>query len=745
MSSPGASESLVGRTIGHYAVTGRLGEGGMGAVYTARDDRLHRDVAIKVIAPGAGSDPALAKRLLREARAASALNHPNIVTIHEIAQADGLDYIVMERVEGRSLAEMIPPGGLPIDQAIDLGIQIAGAIAMAHETQIVHRDLKPENVMVTPTGRVKVLDFGLARFHAPSVADETARTVAMPTQLTGTRAILGSVGYMSPEQIEGRPVQAPSDVFSLGILLYVMLTGSRPFTGDSDWAVLAATVQATPQPVQSLRPEVPAGLARIVARCLERRPEDRYLSAVALAEDLRALAHGRRRGATPRFTRAALFTGLVLAAIAITVTVWLLVRESRVRWARGTAIAELKQRTAKGDVVGAMVIARRAMAIAPQDDQLRDAWRHLVVRLDLESQPSGAEVAIHSYIGGDGWLPIGRTPLQQAFVPFGLLRWRFVRPGYDTLVIGRGGRGVLEAALVQSGTAPAGMVLVPSGPVEVESTSESVELPAFWLDRHEVTNRQYKAFVDAGGYRRREFWKEPFVRDGRTLSWEEAVSTFRDATGRPGPGTWEFGAYPTGHDDHPVTGVSWHEAAAYAAFAGRQLPTVYHWYRASGSQDVFSEIITQSNFNAKNPVPAGSMAGLGPFGTYDMAGNVKEWCWNAADSRRYILGGAWNELPYAFHDQDARSPLEREATFGFRCMLQREPLAARLTQPLHAFERDPASLVPVGDELFQAYRRLYDYDPTPLDARVESGIEQNPAWREELVTVNAAYGGERLP
>jgi dienelactone hydrolase len=439
-----------------------------------------------------------------------------------------------------------------------------------------------------------------------------------------------------------------------------------------------------------------------------------------------------------------LLAGVALAAVAVAVPTWLLLRESRGRWARGTALAEMTQRKASGDLVGAFAIARKAMAIAPQDPQVSDAWDHLVTRVDLESQPTGAEVAIHSYVGGDRWLPLGRTPIKEAVVPFGFLRWRFVRSGYDTLVVGQG-HDMLEFALARSGTAPAGMVLVPSGSVQVESTGEPIELPEFWLDRCEVTNRQYKAFVDAGGYRRSEFWREPFVRDGRKLSWEEAMATFRDATGRPGPATWEFGSHPAGQEDDPVTGVSWYEAAAYAAYCGRQLPTVYHWYRASGSQGVFSEIVTQSNFSAKSPVKVASMAGLGPFGTYDMAGNAKEWCWNAADGRRYILGGAWNELMYAFHDQDARMPLEREVTFGFRCMAQREPLDARLLADLRAFERDPASLVPVGDEVFQGYRRLYDYDPSPLDARVESVNDRNPAWREELVTVRAAYGSERLP
>src|SRR5688572_27577348 len=177
MSDSYANDPMIGRSIAQYTIEDRLGEGGMGTVYLAHDSRLGRQVAIKVISPAAAKDPALAGRLLREARAASALNHPNIVTVHEIGQADGLDFIVMERVEGTPLSRLIPPGGLPFAQVLDLGGQIAAAVAAAHGAHIVHRDLKPANVMVTPSGRVKMLDFGLAR-SVPAVHDESRPTMA---------------------------------------------------------------------------------------------------------------------------------------------------------------------------------------------------------------------------------------------------------------------------------------------------------------------------------------------------------------------------------------------------------------------------------------------------------------------------------------------------------------------------------------------------------------------------------------
>ena len=163
----------------------------------------------------------------------------------------------------------------------------------------------------------------------------------------------------------------------------------------------------------------------------------------------------------------------------------------------------------------------------------------------------------------------------------------------------------------------------------------------------EVTNRQFKAFVDQGGYRRRDYWREPFIDGDRSVPWEEAVERFRDATGQPGPATWKSGTYPDGQADFPVGGVSWYEAAAYAAFAGKSLPTIHHWYRAAGLSR-FADILTVSNFSGKGPAPVGSYDGLGPFGTYDMAGNVKEWCWTETNRGRFLVGGAWNETKDMF-------------------------------------------------------------------------------------------------
>ena len=207
------------------------------------------------------------------------------------------------------------------------------------------------------------------------------------------------------------------------------------------------------------------------------------------------------------------------------------------------------------------------------------------------------------------------------------------------------------------------------------------DLDEYWIDRFEVSNRQFKSFVDQGGYSRPEFWREPFVDSNRSLPWHEAIARFHDGTGRPGPATWASGTYPPGQDDYPVGGVSWYEAAAYAVFAGKSLPTMYHWYRAA-ALGRFADILTMSNFNGKGPAQVGSYDGLGPFGTYDMAGNVKEWCSTETAGSRFLLGGAWNEPRYMYADYDAKGPFARAPEYGFRLAQYAGPLPAALTSPM---------------------------------------------------------------
>ena len=263
----------------------------MGEVYLAEDLTLDRRVALKVLAPAFASDPARLERFQREARAVAALNHPHIVTIYSVEQADDLRFIAMELVEGDSLAWWVRPGGLPVVKVCEIGIALADALAAAHEKGIVHRDLKPANVMVTREGRVKVLDFGLAKLGAGGLfgTDSDTNVGTRAATLTTDGAVVGTVPYMSPEQLQGLPVDHRTDLFSLGVLLYELALGERPFVGGNAAAVTSSILRDTPAPLVEVREDVPGEMARIVAHCLRKDPRDRYQTARDVYNNLREL------------------------------------------------------------------------------------------------------------------------------------------------------------------------------------------------------------------------------------------------------------------------------------------------------------------------------------------------------------------------------------------------------------------------------------------------------------------------
>jgi eukaryotic-like serine/threonine-protein kinase len=280
---------MIGSHLGPYLVLDKLGEGGMGEVWRARDPRLGREVALKVLPAALSNDPEHLARLEREARTLAAVTHPNIVTIHSVEDAAGLRFLTMELVEGETLDRHIPHAGMAIDRFLEIAIVLADTLAAAHARGILHRDLKPGNLMVTREGRVKVLDFGLARRTEAAAAHLGDDPTATLEQLTQDGRIVGTLAYMSPEQAQGGPVDVRSDLFSLGIVLYEMATGTRPFRGDTPLALLSSVLRDEPASATDLRPDLPAGLSRILRRCLAKDPERRFQSAKDLRNDLEDL------------------------------------------------------------------------------------------------------------------------------------------------------------------------------------------------------------------------------------------------------------------------------------------------------------------------------------------------------------------------------------------------------------------------------------------------------------------------
>jgi serine/threonine protein kinase len=322
---------MIGRTISHYQVVEKLGAGGMGEVFRAKDTRLERSVAIKVLTSAKVADPERKRRFVQEAKAASALNHPNIITIYDISTDNGQDFIAMEYVAGKTLDELIPRKGLRLNEALKYAIQMADALAKAHGAGIVHRDLKPANVMVTEEGLVKVLDFGLAKLVEPAESDQgpeatITKRAGPPSTEAGT--ILGTVAYMSPEQAEGKKVDARSDIFSLGSVLYEMLTGQRAFQGDSKMSILAAILNKEPKPASEIKPGIPSDLEKLLQHCLRKDRERRYQYMADVKITLQELKEESNLGALAgqpavQPARRSWFWAAALVVVVIAVTTWL--------------------------------------------------------------------------------------------------------------------------------------------------------------------------------------------------------------------------------------------------------------------------------------------------------------------------------------------------------------------------------------------------------------------------------------
>jgi eukaryotic-like serine/threonine-protein kinase len=669
----------------------------------------------------------------------------------------------MEYLEGETLSTRLKNGPLPVAETLDVALRIASALSAAHKRGIVHRDLKPGNIMLTAVGP-KLLDFGLAKHERHALLPDG--TVTAPT--TEAR-VAGTLPYMPPEQLKGLEVDARGDIFAFGAVLYEMLTAIRAFQRRSSSEAIIDVDRENPPPLRSLVKDVPEPLARIVHHCLQMQPEKRFSSVGEIEHGLAALRSETlddTRGFNTKLLARKLKSPRValpfatLLLLLVSGSAWWVHHNLKVRWARETALPRISGLIAEGKNAEAYPLAVQAERYIPQNPALQKIWPDISWSNSITTHPPGASVYRRTYNAPNSpWEFVGRTPLKEKRFAAVDTNWKFEMPGYETVERATFPSFLFSPVVITMDakrSVPDGMVRVdlttPDGkPPEVGlnglpglETSPRISIESYWIDRFEVTNAEFMKFVEQGGYRRPDYWKNEFKKEGHVLSWSDAMELFRDSTGQPGPATWIYAKYPQGEDNYPVTGVSWFEAAAYAEFAGKKLPTIYHW-RVAARPTNGASMIPSSNFRGQGLAAVGTYQGISEFGVYDMAGNAKEWVFNEdASGKRFILGGAWNEPRYTFYDADARSPFQRSPSFGFRCVKYLSTLnLATAASPIAAQVRDYNSEKPVSDQLFEAYKSLYSYDKTPLNALLES-VKQTDDWKQEKITFDAAYGNERI-
>jgi dienelactone hydrolase len=441
-------------------------------------------------------------------------------------------------------------------------------------------------------------------------------------------------------------------------------------------------------------------------------------------------------------------------------------KQSKVRWAREVALPQIIRMTKENDVWRNLVapyrLAVEAEKIIGEDTILEPLFRKCARYIDIITDPPGAKAYIKEYTRPDTvWTFLGITPLDSSRVPIGIFRWKFEKEGYDTLFAvastwNIGGDpdlisgGDVFRKLDKRDSLPEGMVRV----LSIET--ESGKLNDFFIGKYEVTNREFKQFVDAGGYGVRKLWKHEFKKDDKVISWEETMKIMVDQTGRPGPATWTGSDFPGGQGDFPVSGVSWYEAAAYAEWKGMTLPTSFHWNVARGGMTPvlqvpqlggFGTFAPFTNFRGKGTVAVGSLGGITAFGAYDMPGNVREWCWNETKDGRVIRGGSYEDNTYEFEYERQAPSFDRSPKNGFR--LAYYPDTADQPENIFGlstpyFGTDFKLEKPVSDEVFRIYKEQFAYDKGELNSVIEKREKNPDGWIHEQISFDAAYGKERM-
>jgi hypothetical protein len=551
-----------------FRIENELTGGGMSRLFVATESSLNRKVVIKVLPPEWASEVSAA-RFKREMEFAAQLQHPHILPVLAAGARENLLYYIMPYVDGESLrARLKRDGPFSIPDATRILIEVADALAYAHQRGVIHRDIKPDNILLE--GKHAVLaDFGVAR------AVIEART---GEGLTGTGMSVGTPGYMSPEQVAGDTVDARADVYALAIVGYELITGTPPFTGPTAKAVLTAHLTEVPPPLVSVRKETPPHLSAAIARALSKEPDKRFSSSAEFERALSVGAHVERRGMS-RETRRILIAIVALLVVGLAGYTWL---QSQARTsallARVTPAADSGRYTEVFDALDSAGIGLDSRGLSGVAAKVGS-------RLGFTTEPSGAEVTLTrvqplSSLAEHRALRLGLTPIAATTVVAGEYLVRLTHPNaepLDLLADAALGKELLVRRTLNTDTTRRGMELVDAGPSPTKAT---VAAP-FYMDRHEVTNERFQAFVSGGGYRDARHWPDSMLVRGKLLSREAALAIFVDRTGLPAPRQWSGGKFPDGKGQHPVVGVSWYEAAAFARWTGKRLPTRDEWWRAA--------------------------------------------------------------------------------------------------------------------------------------------------------------------
>lgn len=785
--SPGGvrkPEDLV--TALNYKILRKLGEGGGGVVYLAEDSRLSRTVVLKFLSDELAGNQIARKRFLREARLASTLDHPNICTIHEVNEVEGLDFIVMQYAEGQTLAQIIASGPPDLNATLSIALQITDALGAAHEQSIVHRDIKPGNIIVTNKGQVKILDFGLAK----SLAFSKGENLGDASDLTREGAMLGTPAYMSPEQARGEPADHRSDIFSFGIVLYELVTGRSPFKCRSQPETMNAVINTPHTPTTEINRELPSHLAMIIDRALVKDPAGRYQSMNEVLSDLRLVNtqseipyqtryvpearrsfSGRIKHRLVGFPSRSRVVVAILAVAVLAGAAWLYRRSANLNWAR-RQIPLIERFAGEQKMFEAYDLAIETLKYLPDDPAISRLMPLISDKISVVTEPSGARVYLKRFSGDVRARElIGTTPISNLAVARGEYVLNIEREGYApfertissklyhfaTTLLPPDDPTIVNQKLIETSRLPERMAFVPGGPYSLvcwrKPTNARVTLEDYFIDKYEVTNREYKEFINAGGYTKKQYWTRQFVKDGQLLSWEEAMSQFRDRTNLPGPRSWSGQSFPEGKAEHPVTDISWYEAAAYAAFRDKQLPTIFQWEKAArnglftyysgyvmpwGPIDVTSTVDARANFKGGGTMPVGSFEfGMGPFGTYDMAGNVAEWCVNPTTHGFTTAGASWDDLSYMFAYVGDLPGFSSSGKLGFRCVLNPAEVKGNQGAMQVYTDSQPPVYVPASEATFRALLTHYRYDQGPLDAQVIE-VNETEDWRREKITYAGA-------